>query len=426
MLDPMAERSGVRATARYEKKREAILDAAARILNRAGVRGLTLGDAAAAVGLSTTSVTYYFKRKEDLAAACLMRGIETLYAIAEAAVAEPTPQARLRVLLNLHFERLRQGATGEAPPLPVLSDIRALNPPRKAQVFEAFMRLFRKVRQVFDVPELAALSRGRKTARAHLLMEQLFWADAWLRRYDPEDYPRLAERVYGILSEGLALPGAVWAPESMELEEISGADPQEISRETFLLAATRLINSRGYRGASVELISAELNVTKGSFYHHIDAKDDLVVACFQRTFEVMRRVQRKAMSGPGDQWSKLVNAAAALAEYQMSEHGPLLRTSALSAVPERIRGKMVEQSNRVSDRFAAMISDGIAEGSIRPVDPFIAAQMLNATLNAGAELAFWVPGVKQKAAPAVFVRPLLMGIFEQPAPRGAAPAAVER
>jgi hypothetical protein len=67
----------------------------------------------------------------------------------------------------------------------------------------------------------------------------------------------------------------------------------------------------------------------------------------------------------------------------------------------------------VSDRFASMISDGIAEGSIRPVDPSIAAQMLNATLNAGAELDVWVPGVSQKAAPAVFIRPLLMGVFSR-------------
>jgi hypothetical protein len=85
--------------------------------------------------------------------------------------------------------------------------------------------------------------------------------------------------------------------------------------------------------------------------------------------------------------------------------------SALTAVPEPIRMQMVLQSARVSDRFASMISDGIAQGSIRPVDPFIAAQMLNATLNAAAELDFWVPGVKPKAAPAIFARPMLMGIF---------------
>ena len=51
-----------------------------------------------------------------------------------------------------------------------------------------------------------------------------------------------------------------------------------MSRETILLAATRLINSRGYRGASVNKISEALNVTKSSFYNHNDAKDDLDLA----------------------------------------------------------------------------------------------------------------------------------------------------
>jgi hypothetical protein len=71
----------------------------------------------------------------------------------------------------------------------------------------------------------------------------------------------------------------------------------------------------------------------------------------------------------------------------------------------------VEHANRVSDRFASMISDGIAEGSLRPVDPVIAAQMLNATLNACADLGALVPDVRPKAAPAVFAKPMLMGLF---------------
>lgn len=409
----MAERNGVRSTERFEKKREAILDASTEILNRMGVKGLTLGVAAAAVGLSTTSVTYYFKRKDDLAAACMMRGIQWLQGAVETALAADSPEARLHRLLELYLERLRQTAVGEAPALPVLADLRALNNPQRTEVFEAFMKLFRKTRTLFESPEFSWLGRGRRTARTHMLLEQLFWAAAWLPKYDPEDYPRIRERMFDILTNGLATDGAAWDPAPAPLAELAARDSDEVSRETFLLAATRLINSRGYRGASVDKISAELNVTKGSFYHHNDAKDDLVVACFDRTFEVMRRVQRLAMALPGDQWRKLSSAAAALAEYQLSEYGPLLRTSALTALPEQIREEQVAHSNRVSDRFASMISDGIAEGSMRPVDPFIAAQMLNATLNAGAELGFWVPGVTQKAAPAVFARPLLMGIFRR-------------
>lgn len=407
----MAERKGARSTDRFQKKREAILDTSTILLNEHGVKGLTLAVAASAVGLSTTSVTYYFKRKDDLAAACIMRGLNWLLAAVETSLAEATPQARLHKLLELYLERLRLTAVGEAPSLPALSDIRALNNPQRTEVFEAFMRLFRKVRSLFEAPDLAWLGRGRRTARTHMLLEQMFWAAVWLKKYDPEDYGRIRERMYDILVGGLAAEGAVWDPTPIPLADLAAHEGPEMSRETFLLAATRLINSRGYRGASVDKISAELNVTKGSFYHHNDAKDDLVVACFDRTFDVMRRVQRLAMGVDGDQWARISSAAAALAEYQLSEYGPLLRTSALSALPSEIREEQVAHSNRVSDRFASMISDGIAEGSIRPVDPFIAAQMLNATLNAGAELGFWVNGVTQKAAPAVFARPALMGIF---------------
>ena len=403
----------VQSTDRFERKREAILDAATVILNSRGVKGLTLSVAAAAVDLSTTSVTYYLKRKDDLAAACMLRGIAAMMQIVQAALSEPTPKARLHALIARYLERVRLAAVGQAPPLPVLSDLRALNPPQHAEVAGAYMKLFRRLRQLFEAPELAWLSRGRRTARTQMLLEQLFWANTWLRKYDPEDYGRVCERMYDILVGGLAGANSGWAPQAIPVADLAPRDRQAMSRETFLLAATRLINARGYRGASVDKISAELNVTKGSFYHHNEAKDDLVVACFDRTFDVMTHVQRLAMTLPGDEWTRLSSAAAALAEYQLSEHGPLLRTSALAALPEKIRQEMVKHSDRVSDRFASMISDGIAEGSIRAVDPFLAAQMLNATLNAGADLGHWVPGVGQKAAPAVFVRPLLMGVFER-------------
>lgn len=114
----MTERKGVRSTDRFRKKREAILDASTVILNQHGVKGLTLAVAAAAVDLSTTSVTYYFKRKDDLAAACIMRGLDWLLAAADTAVAEPSPPERLHKLLELYLERLRLAAVGLAPPLP--------------------------------------------------------------------------------------------------------------------------------------------------------------------------------------------------------------------------------------------------------------------------------------------------------------------
>ena len=74
---------------------------------------------------------------------------------------------------------------------------------------------------------------------------------------------------------------------------------------------------------------------------------------------------------------------------------------------------MVEQSERITETFAAGISEGIREGTIRPVDQVLAAHLLSATLNACADLGGLEREVRAKAAAGVFVRPLLMGVFAQ-------------
>ncbi|HUO88935.1 MAG TPA: TetR/AcrR family transcriptional regulator [Rhizomicrobium sp.] len=399
------------STERYNKKKEAIIAAAVGILNRRGVRGMTLADVAASVDLITTSVTYYFKKKEDLAVACYLRGIARFDALIAEALQEADPPARLLKFLDLYLAMHRCIREGDEAPIAVFNDIRALKEPHLPIVGKAYGQFFRKVRSLFRAPGYEWLDRRMSTARTHMLMEQLYWSVTWLPRYDLDDYGRVRDRMFDIMAHGVAPEGAAWMPS--RLPDTPERDLQESQRETFLLAATRLINQRGYRGASVEKISEQLNVTKGSFYHHNEAKDDLVVECFERTFDAMRRVQSAALAERGNYWHKISSAAATLVEFQLSDRGPLLRSSALSALPEPMRIAMVERANRISERFAAMISDGVAEGSIRAVDPYIAAQMLNATLNAAADLPFTIPGVTALDAPTLYAKPVLMGLFSR-------------
>lgn len=402
------------ATARYTRKKQAIIAAACEILNRDGIKGMTLANVAARVGLITTSVTYYFKKKEDLAVACLREGIERFEALFDEALREPTAPERLARLLDLWLDLHRRIVTGEAPALPVFNDIRALQKPQRTIIVDAYLEYAAKVRSLFSGPGLEWLDERGAAARGQILLEELYWAVAWLPRYDIEDYGRIRDRMLDIFVNGLAPPGRPWEPQPLSLDDVLGsADQEPTASEAFLIAATRLINERGYRGASVEQISARLNVTKGSFYHHNEAKDDVVVECFNRTYETMRRIQRAVMGQNIDHWSQLANAAATLIHYQLSERGPLLRTSALSAVPKQIRSDMVHGSDRVSDRFAAIISDGIAGGSIRAVDPFIAAQMLTATLNAAADIRWWVSDVAPHEAVELYAKPLLTGMFSR-------------
>src|SRR3546814_4912178 len=74
---------------------------------------LTFADVARRVGLNTTSVTYYFKRKDDLAAACFEHTLDTLMAMLDEAQREPTPETRVSRYLAINMERFARIERGE-------------------------------------------------------------------------------------------------------------------------------------------------------------------------------------------------------------------------------------------------------------------------------------------------------------------------
>src|SRR5215831_8309797 len=88
-----------RSRDRFELKREKIVVAATDLVNEHGLKGMTLLDVARAVGLNTTSVTYYFKRKELLAAAVFEQSLGRLEDMVAEAGAAASPEQRVSGLL---------------------------------------------------------------------------------------------------------------------------------------------------------------------------------------------------------------------------------------------------------------------------------------------------------------------------------------
>lgn len=398
-------------TARYERKREAILDAAAALFNLHGLAGITLADVAQSVGLIMTSVTYYYRKKEDLAAACLMRSIATLDAMLDKVMTEAVgPAARLIRLLELHFAHRADVAEGRVSDDVNFWDMRALTGPASEPPKAAFVTLFRRFRALLCDGQEAGLSRAEQNARAHLVLTAVIHSKAWVTRYEAADYPRAADRMADILIHGLAAPGRDWAPTASLLAQ-PRRESGEVSRSSFLRAATELLNEYGYHGTSVDRISAKLNVTKGSFYHHNDTKDDLVAACFEQTFTAIRRAHVAGLAVDGDGWSRLCSITAALLRHQFSPDGPLLRLSALSATTENLRLGLIATVGRLSQKTAGLISDGMADRSIRPVDAAIAADLVTGMVNASVELAYWSAATTMQNAAERFARPLLVGVL---------------
>ena len=402
-------------TIRFEKKREDIIQAATSLLNDNGVKGMTYIEIAAKVGLNTTSVTYYFRRKEQLAIAVYEATLDRLETMAEEALAQPTPEARVRHWIDAHIderEAIREGRVGR---IAVLSEIRTLSEETQAPLLQRYRGIFARVREFFpkgDGPRAHALN----TARALILVEAVYWLPAWTPRYSHYDFPRLKDRMFTLFAQGLAKDGAKWAPVAFPDRAQWRTEGDTLSAgDDFLRVATHLINDRGYRGASVNRIAAELNVTKGSFYHHHDAKDDLVLACFERSYNRVAAAQLTASAMSGDYWVRLSSLLAELADLQFFDAMPLLRTTALHAIPGDERVSIVDRANRLAKRFAGMVIDGISEGSVRAIDPLIASQIIMSTINPANEMGSWSRRFSDPAdAVATYCWTLCYGLFSDP------------
>jgi AcrR family transcriptional regulator len=316
-------------------------------------------------------------------------------------------------VLRLYFAKLAESASGEHAPLMIFSDMRALTSPHVEVVFDTYNQMFRHLRALIHADGGPDLPRSEQNARAHLLVSLMHGARHWIDHYEPDDYERVAHRIADILVSGLASSRSTWRPTQLPAVPWPSAD--EISPEAFLRSATILINEKGYRGASVEKISARLHVTKGSFYHHNDNKDDLVADCFRRTFAVIRQAQKAAETLDANGWDSLTATCSALVRFQLSDQGPLLRNSAFAALPEELRNDMKRAMDRLANRFGNFIVDGMTDGSIRPLDPSVAAHLIDSLINAAVELERWIPGVTIDNAAELYAKPFFVGIFSQQA-----------
>ncbi len=399
----------VETTRRFAAKRALILDTASALINERGVKGLSLGEVADRIGLGNTSVTYYFKRKDVLAAACFDRGLDLLDAQVSEAAALPDTRARIARLVALHFDDIADIDQAPARPIARLSDMRATDDPMRGELVHRYFAIFRKARGFFDEAP-GEEARLLRLMRTHVMLETMHALTSWLDRYVGEEHGRVQARLVELLCHGLVPAGGGGANDPLPAI-MTPAPPTD----RFLDAATRLINERGYRGASVERIAAALDVTKGSFYHHLDAKDDLVLACFRHSIATIATAQQAALAIDGDHRRQLSAALAPLVAIQLGDGTPLLRSTALIALPGELRRDVLDRTNRLARRFAGMIIDGISEGSLAAIDPLVAGQVLLSALNVAYECRAIATRVPAARAVELYMSILLHGVLGDPA-----------
>ena len=150
-----------------------------------------------------------------------------------------------------------------------------------------------------------------------------------------------------------------------------------MSDPRLLEAAKRTFAAHGYGGATIERIAAEAGVARVTLHRRGVTKDGLLAELVVRATEDYRRVMWPALTGAGTGAERLALALEALCD-SAEEHMALL--VALRAQSDGIfhRDDEDEALTRTvfTEPLEKLLREGIADGSLREVDPLESATVL--------------------------------------------------
>jgi len=156
--------------------------------------------------------------------------------------------------------------------------------------------------------------------------------------------------------------------------------PQQRSEETrgrILDAAVRKFAIAGYDAASVDDICAEAGVSKGAFYHHFPTKQSVFLALMNGWLNMidvgMEAVHQETIPETLIQMTNLLPGVFAAAEDRL----PMFLEFWLQASrDETIWKAIIAPYRHYQEHFAKLVEAGMDEGSIKSVNPQVAAQVI--------------------------------------------------
>jgi AcrR family transcriptional regulator len=180
----------------YDRRREAILAAAAKLYATKGFPGASVAELAKACSSSKSLIYHYFPSKDDILYAVMVEHLDALTEAAEAACATGSADARLRAL-TVAFMRLYASAQNHHKVL--LNELDNLPAERRANVVAKQRRIIAAAEDV--ISEIG--SGGAARENTMLFFGKINWTHTWFDPQGPFMPEALALRVVEIMQRGV-------------------------------------------------------------------------------------------------------------------------------------------------------------------------------------------------------------------------------
>ncbi len=144
-----------------------------------------------------------------------------------------------------------------------------------------------------------------------------------------------------------------------------------------LEAARSAFERHGYVGATLERIAAAAGVSRVTLHRRGVTKDGLLAKLVTRATEDYRRLMWPALTGDGSGAERLAQALDALCDAAEAHMSLLVALRAQSDGVFHRPGQQEAMTRSVfTDPLERLLRDGIADGSLREVEPLEAATVL--------------------------------------------------
>ena len=164
-----------------------------------------------------------------------------------------------------------------------------------------------------------------------------------------------------------------------------------VRREAFVDAAQRLIQVRGYEQMSIGDVLAELDASRGAFYHYFESKSALLDSVVDRMVDgaiatVSPIIVDPVLTAP----QKLAAVFAGIGRFKGERRELLLQILEVWLADENaiVRDKLRRRGvARLAPLLTAIVEQGVAEGEFTSSSPAQAARVLASLLQAANDVA---------------------------------------
>ena len=159
------------------------------------------------------------------------------------------------------------------------------------------------------------------------------------------------------------------------------ARQREIKRNAVLQTAAQQFNERGFHATSLDDIAERLNVSKPTLYYYVDSKDQILLECVRSALDLMHAGIGEVRAAGGSAIEQLEACMRIYAGIVMQDFGMCVIRIGEDPLPAPLKKELRHLKAGIDAEFRQLIDAGVAEGSLAPCDPKMAAFMLAGALS---------------------------------------------